>query len=182
MKATDVLKEEHQTIKRMLHILDAMCKKLSKNEIVPKEHLKNVVAFIQIFADKCHHGKEEDLLFPAMEKAGISRQGGPIGVMLQEHDLGRAHVQGMQKALEKEEFNSFIESATGYIELLEAHIEKEDYILYMMADMALSEETQNQLVQEFEKMEEERIGRGKHEEFHKMLYDLEKIYLSQRSE
>lgn len=177
MKATETLKEEHKAIKVMLEILDAMCKRLQKKEKVPKEHLEKAIEFIQIFADKCHHGKEEELLFPAMEKAGIPKEGGPIGVMLQEHDLGREYVQSMKNALPKQQFDLFIESATGYIELLESHIEKEDYILYMMADMALSEEAQNELLQQFKKIEEERIGPGKHEELHRVLHELEKIYL-----
>jgi len=177
MKATEALKEEHKAIQRMLEILDAMCKKLKKKERVPNVHLEKAIEFIKIFADRCHHGKEEDLLFPAMEKAGISKNGGPIGVMLQEHDLGREYVQGMQNALSNGQWDLFIESAQGYIELLEAHIEKEDYILYMMADMALSEETQKELLTQFEKIEQERIGVGKHEALHQTLHELEKIYL-----
>ncbi len=52
-----------------------------------------------MFADQCHHGKEEDLLFPAMEAAGIPRESGPIGVMLEEHNIGRQYVRGMAEAV-----------------------------------------------------------------------------------
>lgn len=82
MKPTEQLKEEHKAIKLMLKVLEAMCRRLENKENIPKEHFEKVLEFIKVFADKCHHGKEEDLLFPAMEKAGIPREGGPLNVML----------------------------------------------------------------------------------------------------
>ncbi len=177
MKATEQLKEEHKIIKVMLEILEAICRKLEKGEDVPKEHLEGVVEFIKVFADKCHHGKEEDLLFPAMEEAGIPKEGGPIGVMLEEHNMGRDYVKGMSKSFSSQDFKKFIENARGYIELLEQHIDKEDNILYKMADMHLSEKKQKELLPQFEKVEIERIGAGKHEEFHKLVHHLKKVYL-----
>ena len=70
------------------------------------------------------------------------------------------------------------ENANGYIQLLEQHIYKEDNILYPMADESLSLEKQNQLLEDFEKLEQEVIGVGKHEEFHKTLRFLQNEYLS----
>ena len=55
--------------------------------------------FIATFADHNHHGKEEDILFPAMEKAGFPRDGGPVGVMLMEHTQGREYVGAMRLAV-----------------------------------------------------------------------------------
>ena len=131
--------------------------------------------------DKCHHGKEEDLLFPAMEQAGIPRQG-PIGVMLAEHEKGRGYVKAINTALEKFKAGdksaaaAITDNAEGYIDLMLGHIDKEDNILYPMGDQRFSKEKDEELFEGFEKIEEERIGVGKHEEFHKLLHNLKEIY------
>jgi hemerythrin-like domain-containing protein len=61
--------------------------------------------------------------------------------------------------------------------LLKDHIEKENSVLFMMADSRLSEKRQDELFEGFEKIEEERIGVGKHEEFHGLLKKLSGAYL-----
>jgi len=183
MKATEQLKEEHGAIKQMLAILDRVCQKLEAGEKVSPEHLDQIVDFIRVFADKCHHGKEEDLLFPALEEVGIRKQGGPIGVMLTEHTSGRNYVKGMSEAAAKykagdlEASSSFVENAGNYIALLNQHIHKEDNGLFPSADQCLSAERQRELFEEFERVEMETIGIGKHEELQKLLHRLEEVYL-----
>jgi hemerythrin-like domain-containing protein len=183
MKPTEQLKEEHQAIKVMLRISEKACQKLESGEEVNPEHLEQMVEFIRVFADKCHHGKEEDLLFTAMEEAGIPKESGPIGVMLTEHDMGRGYVRGMSEAVtqykagDRKASSAIVENARNYIALLTQHIDKEDHILYPMADMHLSEERQKELVEEFERVEREEIGVGKHEELHQLLEHLREAYL-----
>jgi hemerythrin-like domain-containing protein len=81
------------------------------------------------------------------------------------------------KAGEPSYSSQFVENAEKYIELLTEHIDEEDNILYPMADMQLSEEKQHELIENFEKLERERIGIGKHEELHELLHHLEDEYL-----
>jgi len=99
MKPTAELSREHQAILLMIRILERMSDRLEAGENVDLTHLEKAVDFIKVFADKCHHGKEEDLLFPAMEKAGIPKTGGPLGVMLHEHVEGRGFVKAMSYSL-----------------------------------------------------------------------------------
>lgn len=182
MNPTEILKEEHKEIRRMLKILGKMSEKLRSGEKIERNVLEKILEFIKIFADKCHHGKEEDLLFPAMEEAGIPREGGPIGVMLYEHNVGRNAVKGMTEGIE--EFyqgnenarKKITENAEIYIELLDSHIYKEDNILYPMADMHLSEEQQKELLEKFEEVEKNIVGEGKHHEFLELLENLEKYF------
>jgi len=183
MRATDQLKEEHQGIKLMLSILSNVCDRLDAGEDINPLHLEKIVEFIQVFADKCHHAKEEDLLFVAMKEVGFPLNSGPIGVMLAEHDQGRGYVRGLKAAVEqykagdKRVISSITSNARNYVALLSQHIDKEDNILYMMADAHLSDQTQERLLADFEKVEIERIGAGKHEEFHHLLHELEQFYL-----
>lgn len=175
MKPTEVLKKEHRAIETMLNILSVVCDKLQNEEEVNPEHLERIMDFFKIFADKCHHGKEEDLLFPALEECGIPKEGGPVGVMLYEHNIGRGYIKEMSEA--KQDKDKIVENARNYISLLSQHIQKEDNILFQMADIHIPEEKQQKLLIEFERLEEEKIGKGKHEEFHKLLEELKKIYL-----
>ena len=184
MKPTDILKEEHKVIRRMLEILSKLTDGLEKGSEFNTEHGEKIVDFIRTFADKCHHKKEEDLLFVAMENSGIPREGGPIGVMLMEHDRGRSYVKGMDEAIksyknnDKDAIKKFIENANGYVSLLDEHIYKEDNILYMMADMHLGTEEQEELLKEFERVEKEIIGEGVHEKYLKLVEQLEDIYMN----
>jgi hemerythrin-like domain-containing protein len=183
MTPTDELKEEHQGILLMLKILDKVCVKLESKEKVDPDHLERIVEFFRVFADKCHHGKEEDLLFPEMEKSGVPKERGPIGVMLIEHDQGRAFVKGMGEAAtrykkgESTGLAEFTKNARDYIALLTQHINKENNILFPMGDRAISREKQGELVEAFETLEREKIGAGTHEKFHQLLHHLQEVYL-----
>ena len=177
MKATEQLKEEHRAIKMMLRILEAISKRVKKGGPIPKARLENVMEFVKVFVDKCHHGKEEELLFPAMEEEGVSREGSPIAVMLAEHDMGRGYVKAMSEAVSSGDSKKFVENAEKYIQLLEQHIDKEDNILYMIADIRLPKDRQDELIEEFDEMEKERMGIGTHEELHKLLHQLQREFL-----
>lgn len=101
MKATEELKKEHEGIELMLQVLKAISEKIGRGEELPDGHLDDMIEFFIIFIDKCHHGKEEEFLFPALEDVNILREGGPIGVMLNEHEQGRILVGELKKALAK---------------------------------------------------------------------------------
>ena len=183
MKPTDILKEEHRGIELMLAILQRMCKKLETKEQIDLNHLEQTLDFLKGFADKCHHMKEENLLFPAMEKVGFSKEAGPLAVMLDEHTLGRKHIAAMTEALSTMKRGNmdaspkFVEAARGYISLLSEHIAKEDNVLFPMVEMHLNNEVQSNLVKEFERVEREEIGEGKHEAYHELMKTLKGIYL-----
>lgn len=183
MKATEQLKEEHEGIKLMLSIIERFNMKAEAGEDVNVEHLESMINFIKTFADKCHHGKEEEVLFPAMVKAGMSYDNGPVAVMLIEHDQGRAYVKGLTEAFnaykggDKSALKGIIENSTGYINLLRSHIDKENNILFRMADQIIDPSLHDSIYEAFEKIELEKIGAGKHEEYHVLLKKLKAIYL-----
>ncbi|KKS12786.1 hemerythrin [Candidatus Daviesbacteria bacterium RIFOXYD1_FULL_41_10] len=173
MTATGQLKEEHKAVKEALQILHVFAQNLKAGKKVDKADFEKLLEFLKVFVDKCHHGKEENLLFPAMEKAGIPKEGGPIGMMLYEHSLGRNFIKGMGSAKTGRKIADNIE---GYCQLLTEHIDKEDNILYEMADMHLDKATQRELLKKFDLLEKEKIGPGKHEKFHQTLNKLKKVY------
>ena len=178
------LKMEHDAVQMTLKILDKICQGIEKSgEIIDLQHLGELLEFFKVFVDKCHHGKEEELLFPALENVGVSREGGPIGVLLHEHQQGREYVQNMNETLSqytkgnRKAVAEFVKTAKGYISLLNQHIDKENSVLFPLAEKHLSEQAQAKLWEGFEMIETQKIGVGKHDEFHKMLDKLESVHL-----
>ena len=183
MKPTEVLKKEHESILEMLQVMRAIAAKGKSGIALNSEHIEQVIVFLRVFADQCHHGKEETLLFPEMVNAGIPRDGGPIGVMEQEHVIGRQCIQGLAEGTAKLKAGDasgtaqIVENIQLYTDLLEQHIFKENNILFMMADMHLSPETQDTLSVAFDKVEAEVIGHDKHAALLQSLANLKSIYL-----
>lgn len=176
------LMDDHQVILRMLGALEGMAARIEEGGVVPADDLAAAVDFVRSFADSAHHGKEEDLLFPAMEEAGIPRDAGPIGVMLMEHDSGRAYVRALRDAVdrlkdgEKRAAKDAAENAANYAELLRSHIYKEDNILYPMALENLPASRFKALEKEFARVEAERMGPAKRAGYLELVDRLEKAY------
>jgi hemerythrin-like domain-containing protein len=164
----------------VIKVLLVAADKLEKGEAVSPDVFKKAVDFMRVFADRCHHGKEEDTLFPLLEQKGILKHRGPIAVMLMEHEQGRLFVKGLSESLARYEKGDMkakaviVENARGYADLLDQHIYKEDNILYPMGDKVLSEADNRELLDKFEKIEKEIIGEGKHEYYLHMIAELEK--------
>jgi hemerythrin-like domain-containing protein len=148
--ATALLKEEHDLILRGLTVLERAANRLAEGKPVEPAILLKLVEFFRNFADRCHHGKEEAMLFPALESAGLPREGGPTGVMLCEHEEGRACVRGMagaaaRLAKEPAAAQEVVAHARQFVSLLRAHIHKENDVLFVMADSMLAPEAQRAL-------------------------------------
>jgi len=178
-KAVEDLKKEHEAILFTLQILDRIVTLIGKREAVSKKDMSDLINFLKEFADKCHHGKEEGILFPAMVNAGVAEKGGPIGVMLSEHIAGRKLISNMATAiLDNVGYDSFAKSAEEYTGLLKNHIQKENNVLFPMAEKVLSETKLEKIYAGFEEHEEKVIGKGRHEQLHAVLRKLEEKYLT----
>jgi hemerythrin-like domain-containing protein len=139
---TDLLVREHDLIQRALKVLARLCSSLRHGGPPEPEAAATLISFLTEFADEEHHAKEEDVLFPWMERNGVPRDSGPIGVMLQEHVEGREHIEGLRKASEGLVANPndgrarsfFVLHGEGYAMLLWAHIWKENNILFQLGE------------------------------------------------
>ena len=183
MKATAQLIKEHDAVKITLRILDKICKRLELGEQVNTADLENLLEFFGVFVDKCHHAKEENMLFVAMKGSPDPSDDERIAALLKDHNSGRNTIVALSdavaayKAGRPDAVNSILHNAKNYMTLLIQHIDIEDNILYPIADKRLTPEKHRQLLGDFERLEQEEIGSGKHEEFHKMIERLKGKYL-----
>lgn len=210
MEPIEELKAEHRAIEEMLAVLERVCDRLEAGITVDPDHLDQMLEFFKTFADTCHHGKEEDFLFPAMAAAGVPVEDGPIGPFIEEHEIGRRFVRSMSEELEryrselldehglgrryvesmreaaahyrageKDAGLRFAENGRDYVALLTGHIEREDTMLFPIADAHLSDEQREELAVQFETVEREKMGAGTHQALHEILDRLTQVYVDE---
>ncbi len=170
MKATDILMSEHRVIEQVIAALEMAANGLEHGVDVRPGFFGDVADFIKGFADGCHHKKEEGVLFVAMSESGVPVQGGPIGMMLYEHEQGRLYTRRMREAAanlsdDPSAREAVLENAFGYASLLKQHILKEDRILFPMADRFIPPAEQEAVAEGFERLEHDETGAGVHEKY-----------------
>lgn len=169
MKATEILVAEHRIIERVLECLDRMAAEAASGAALDVQSAQDAIEFLRTFADRCHHSKEEQHLFETLRTKGWSRDAGPVAVMLLEHEEGRTLIRRMDAACQAVQAGDtragleFGAAARSYVDLLRAHIHKENVILFPAADRALSAAEQDALLAAFEETERRDIGSETHE-------------------
>jgi hemerythrin-like domain-containing protein len=146
---------EHRVIESAITALTGYARLVASGGDAPRSDLAGLVSFLQDYADTHHHGKEEEILFRAMVDHGMPVDGGPLAVMLAEHTEGRrltlslSEISAGEGAWDQEERRQLWLAATNYAQLLTAHIQKEDRILYPMAAQMLPEDVWRQIETRF---------------------------------
>lgn len=158
-KAIDVLMTEHRLIEQALGSLETYAIDVRAGAPPSREVIGEYAAFFRGFADGCHHGKEEDILFRRMVDRGFPSEAGPLAVMYFEHEQGRAHVRALAAIATRPgrvvaaDASALLESADAYIPLLRQHILKEDRILYPLALQVLTAPELDAMNTQFEEFE-----------------------------
>ena len=155
--ATADLRDEHEVILQALAVLERVATRLASGRPVSDSALTDLVRFLQTFADRCHHGKEEDQLFPAMRAKGM---GDTLTVFLEEHEEGRRYLRTLASGAS---IASRAAAARRYVALLRDHIERENEVLFPMADGLFTAEEHAALARAYEDVERQVVGASVHE-------------------
>jgi hemerythrin-like domain-containing protein len=159
MKATQMLMDEHRIIERVLGALEQAAALADEGQPVRPGLFLEATDFIRDFADGSHHHKEEGVLFGAMIEAGVPVNGGPIAVMLAEHEQARDLTRAMREAAEQwasgdeQARRRATRAAHSYAALLRQHIAKEDQILFPLADRTIPAEKHDQVLLDYSSVE-----------------------------
>jgi len=151
-RPTHILRHEHRVIEQVLRALDGMCLRLKAGDEVPAEALSQALEFIQIYADGHHHGREEEYFFPALKECGLE-EGGALRFLQEEHALERKLLADLELAVEQYRYGDadavlrFVEITDRFCQHLIGHMQKEDNLLFRMAEDLLDDDAKNELMQ-----------------------------------
>lgn len=178
MKPTEELVHEHQVILHVLKRSTAEAQGIRDGAAIRTDLIEMMLDFFRNFTDKCHHAKEEKHLFPMLETKGMSHDSGPIAVMLAEHAEGRrllSQIDGLLPVAKQGGQGAIAaigETLSGYVNLLENHITKENNVLFPLAERVLSEADRAALEKAFALVEEIETGEGMHEKYHRLAHEI----------
>lgn len=176
--ATKNLENDHVHILKLIDVMKSIVQS-GKPDV---ENIEKIVILIRAYADGLHHAKEEEYFFPALKEKGFPSDRGPVAMMLYEHSQGRNFVKGIADNVElfkkgtKPALDEVFRNMSGYSELLTNHIAKENNVLFRMADNALTESEQKNLLDKFEKVENNRTDANKLNDYIAQINDLASNY------
>lgn len=135
---TQILELEHKFILKVIGGIKKIESQITPGDKIAADQLIRIVDFMRNYADRCHHGKEEAILFPYLIEHGVPSEGCPIGALSHEHVAGRKLVLSMSENIaafqngDEEAQKQIIEVAQNITKLYHNHIWKEDNLLFPM--------------------------------------------------
>lgn len=174
----DWLVAEHEMIERAMAVLKTNLDRVAQGE-ADLPQMRRAVDFLLEFGDKVHNSKEELFLFPLMRERGIPTEGGPIGVMLLEHDMERKLLGSMQGVLagltdaDQATRSRFVHEGLEYLKVRAEHIWKENDILYAMGRQVLRPADADTLLAGFTRLDQAAYGQDAQGKFQQMLREAE---------
>jgi len=174
---------EHRLIERMIVLLAGELEDINKNAMVDVLFIDEVIDFFKVYADRCHHGKEEDILFSSLFKKKLSREHKEaVDSLIAGHVFGRKLIEELARAKEayaKGE-NSALANIKNVISELSsfypAHIDTEDKHFFLPVMGYFSDKEKDDMLAEFREFDSKLI----HERYDKILSGLEAQALSKR--
>ncbi len=183
--STASLRRDHDLIEKVINAMNATIQLLKNGKEIPEIILNQTIDFSNNFTDVCHHSKEENSLFPALEKSGMPRNMGPIGMMLMEHEKSRVIVKKIKESasdyFKTKNATQLIVDMQEYTEHITQHLWKENNRLFLMADARLqniAKQVDQELVETEEKKFKE-VGK-KRSDYEKMAADLLELVSQQK--
>ena len=175
MQARGPLMIEHRLIERMLKLVNKFLTKIEKQETVDPVFVDTVVDFIRTYADRTHHGKEEDILFLELEKKDMSDDNRRLmNELIEEHVFGRKVTRELfeANARYRRGDNSALSIITArlgtLVDFYPKHIEKEDKVFFPASRAYLSEDEEQAMLREFWEFDRRMI----HEKYETLVQEL----------
>ncbi len=180
MSPTESLRKDHALIEKMIDALRTVSSLLNSGKQIPESILSQAIDFSINFTNTCHHGKEEEVLFPTLERKGMPREDGPIARMLYEHEITKnlaySVVKSAKKYISSRDHAELVKHIDEYVHHVSLSLAKENQRLFVMADMILRDE-ENLVTNDLEKAEEEKLGKiGNTREHYEKLIESVKMH------
>ncbi len=157
-KAIHDLVQEHEKI---LHVLEIIRKVQANDKISVNALIKfyaELADFIEIFADKCHHGKEEANLYHTLAPLGDELERNMIIYLIKEHEEARVINNQIRRAAESGKLSEAATAAAKYRKLLLEHIHNENEELFPAIDKRITIEQEETIFEHFKAVEKRTLG------------------------
>jgi hemerythrin-like domain-containing protein len=174
------LKHDHYVIQQVVAGMSAVAELLDSGKQVDPSVLADLVQFLRVFADHCHHEKEEQHLFPLLATKANASTTRELRFLEQEHRSAKQLVDRLAKVAAVYVHNPLavryrvIDLLQQLVELYPAHIWKEDFLVFPLAQQNLSITEQQELQDKFENVERE-VGEDVHAGFEMLAKKLEAV-------
>lgn len=153
---------EHRLIERMIRLLSGQLSSIRSGAIPEQDHLRAAVDFMRNYADRCHHGKEEGILFRELKSKPLSSEHQKMmGELIEEHVRARAMVAELDDALSRfcgGDYGTLIRISgvlEALIKLYPCHIEKEDKGFFLPSMEYFTEEEKDWMLRAFDEFDKE---------------------------
>ena len=160
MSPTESLKKDHALIEKMINALQTISSLLNNGKQIPESNLNQAIDFSINFTNTCHHGKEEESLFPTLENKGMPREGGPIARMLYEHEITKNLAESIVKStntyISTGNYKELVKDIDNYVQHVSLHLSNENQKLFAIADIILKDQ-ENQVNNNLNEVDQEKL-------------------------
>lgn len=148
-----VMKKEHENILMVIEAIEQNAQDLNDGlEFIP-EFYEKFIEFQKNYTDKFHHKKEEDILFPILNKNREAKDKPEVKILVHQHILSRAHIENMEEGLESGNVRKVVANSLEYAKMIREHIIREDDDYFPFVETILSLEEKNKVLKEFNRSE-----------------------------
>jgi len=177
MQARAPLMIEHRLIERMISLIREVLTDIRTTGKVDPLFVDTAVDFIRTYADRTHHGKEEDILFRDLDRRELKAADRRImDELIEEHAFGRKTTGALADANERyrngddKALSDISASLQTLVDFYPVHIQKEDKVFFPAARAYFTEEEDQAMLEEFHEFDRRMI----HEKYGAVVEELEK--------
>jgi len=182
MTPTENLIKEHEEINELLDIMSKIALKIKSKDVFYPTDVEEIIDYLIIIIDKSHHGKEDEVFYPELISSGIPKETAPLSIINYEHTLAHRYLKDISSCVVNckigNDFSGELlaDSLTNYVVVIKNHIQREEEIIFPIANEVLSSEKQNEISQRFEDIEQKNISLSFFDRFNKLLKKLKVKY------
>ena len=182
MTPTENLIKEHEEINELLDIMSKIAMKIKSKDVFYPNDVEEIIDYLIIIIDKSHHGKEDEVFYPELISSGIPNEKAPLSIINYEHTLAKRYLKDISSCVVNckigNDFSGELlaDSLTNYVVVIKNHIQREEEIVFPIANEVLSSEKQNEISQRFEAIEQNNISLSFFDRFNKLLKKLKVKY------
>lgn len=169
---------EHRVIERMIAVIDKRLTEIERAGEIDPVFVDTAVDFIRTYADRTHHGKEEDILFRELSGRPLSAEDRrAMEELIEEHAVARRTTAGIIEANARYrggDAGTLSDLAAGLKTLVDfypKHIAKEDKIFFPAARTYFTDEEDQAMLSQFWEFDRKMI----HEKYRGVVESLERI-------